>query len=121
MDWFQRFSLIKSSSKVSGYKVNFEYPKKLRELHNNYPLAPGKIEIKKEMLFKYQLMIVGVYKIPIGNVKNWFITFFDIEEYVFRYENLKLYFKTGIKTKKSHRVLESNQSCWLKPYNEFYL
>ena len=30
-------------------QVDLEYPKELRELHNDYPLALGKIEIKKEM------------------------------------------------------------------------
>ena len=31
-------------------EVDLEYPKELRELHNNYPLTPVKIEIKREML-----------------------------------------------------------------------
>ena len=31
-------------------EVDLEYPKELRELHYDYPLAPDKIEIKKEML-----------------------------------------------------------------------
>ena len=29
-------------------EVDLEYPKALRELHNDYPLAPDKIKIKKE-------------------------------------------------------------------------
>ena len=36
-------------------EVDLEYPKKLQELHNDYPLAPDKIEIKREMLFEYDL------------------------------------------------------------------
>ena len=35
------------------------------------------------------------------------------------YENLKLYFRLGLKLKKIYRVLEFNQSQWLKPYIEF--
>ena len=31
---------------VQSSKVYLEYPKELCELHNDYPLAPGKIEIK---------------------------------------------------------------------------
>ena len=46
-------------------------------------LAPDKIKIIKEMLYKYQLVI------------------------------------STIKTKKIHRVLELNQSQWLKPYVKF--
>ena len=33
-------------------------------------LAPDKIEIKREMLFEYQLKIADLCNIPIGNVKN---------------------------------------------------
>ena len=36
-----------SSSKRCILEVNLEYPKELRQLHNDYPLAPNKIEIKK--------------------------------------------------------------------------
>ena len=34
-----------------------EYPKELRELYYDYPLAPDKIEIKKEMLYQYRSII----------------------------------------------------------------
>ena len=36
-------------------KVDLEYPKELHELHNDFPLVPDKIEIKREMLSSYQL------------------------------------------------------------------
>ena len=54
---------------------DLEHPKELHELHNNYPLAPEKIEMKKEMLCNCQLKIADFYNIPIGNVKNWYLTF----------------------------------------------
>ena len=39
-----------NSSKGCILEVDHEYPKELRELHNDFPLAPDKIEIKREML-----------------------------------------------------------------------
>ena len=44
--------------------------------------------------------------------------FFDKEKYRIHYENLKLYLRIGLKLKKIHRVLEFNQSQWLKQYVE---
>ena len=35
------------SSKGCVLEIELEYPKELRELHNDYPLAPDKIEIKR--------------------------------------------------------------------------
>ena len=35
-----------NSSKGCLLEVYVEYPKELRKLHNDYPLAPDKIEIK---------------------------------------------------------------------------
>ena len=51
------------------------------ELHNDYPLAPGKIEIKKEILSQYQWMTCHFYNILIGNVKKVVPNFFDREKY----------------------------------------
>ena len=52
-----------NSSKGCVLEVDLEYPKELRELHNDYPLALDKIEIKGEMLSEYQLKTVGLYNI----------------------------------------------------------
>ena len=46
---------ISNSSKRCVLQVDLECPKELRELHNDYPLAPDKIEIKRDMLSDYQL------------------------------------------------------------------
>ena len=51
-----------NSSKGCVLEVDLEYPKELHELHNDYPLAPDKIEIKREMLSEYQLKIADLYK-----------------------------------------------------------
>ena len=50
-------------------KVGFKYPKELRELHNDYSLAPDKTENKREILSEYQLNIADLYNIPIGILK----------------------------------------------------
>ena len=108
-----------NSSKRCVLKVDLKYPKELPELHNDCQLAPYKIEIKREMLSEYQLKIADLYNIPTDNVKKLVPTFFDKEKYVIHYENLKLYLRLGLNLKKIHRILEFNQSQWLKQYVEF--
>ena len=51
-------------------EVDFEYPKELHELHNDYPLAPDKLETKREMLSDYQLKTADNHNISIGNAKK---------------------------------------------------
>ena len=100
----KEFDLNKcTSNSLKGcvLEVDLEYPKELRELHNDYPLAPDKIEIKREMLSNYQLKIADLYNIPIiGNIKKLVPNFFNNEKNVIRYENLKLYLRLGLKLKK---------------------
>ena len=67
-----------NSSKGCVLEVDLEYPKELHELHNDLPLAPDKIEIKREMLSRYQVKIADLYNIPIGNVKKLVPNLFDL-------------------------------------------
>ena len=90
-----------NSSKESVLEVDFEYSKELRELKNDYPLAPDKIEIKREIMSECQLKIEGLYNIPIGNVKKLVPNLFEKEKYVLHYENLQLYLRLGLKLKKN--------------------
>ena len=46
-----------NSSKGCVLEVELEYLKELHKLQNDYPVAPDKIEIKREMLSEYQLKI----------------------------------------------------------------
>ena len=68
-----------NSSKGCVVEVDLGNLKELRELNNDYPLAPDKIQIKIEMLYDYQLKIADLYNIPIGNVKKLVPNFFDKE------------------------------------------
>ena len=62
----------------------------LHEIHNDYLLALGKTEIKREMLFDYQLKIADLYSIPIDNVIKLVPNFFDKEKYEIHYVSLQL-------------------------------
>ena len=42
-----------NNSKGCVLEVDLEYPKELRELPNDYPLAPDRIEIKRKILSDY--------------------------------------------------------------------
>ena len=57
----KKFDLNKHKSNTSkGYvlEVNLEHPQEFRELHNDYPLTPDKIEIKGEILSSYQIKML---------------------------------------------------------------
>ena len=56
-----------NSPKGCVFDFDLEYSKELRKLHNDYPLALDKIEIKREMLSNYQLKTADLYDIPSGN------------------------------------------------------
>ena len=71
------------------------------------------------MLSNYQLQAADLYNILIDNVKKLLPNFLDKEKYVIHYENLKMYLRFGLKLKDILRVLEFNQSQWLKQYVEF--
>ena len=74
---FELNKYTRNTSKGWVLKVDLEYLKELRELHNDYPLALVKIEMKREMLFEYQLKIPDLYSIPICSVKKLLPNFFD--------------------------------------------
>ena len=86
-----------NSSKGCALEVDLEYPKELRKLHSDYPLAYDKIDIKREMLSEYQLKIIDVYSIPISNVKKSVPNFLDKERYVLHYEKLQIYLRLGLR------------------------
>ena len=54
---------------MDGYilEVDLEYSD---ELHNDYPLAPEKLEISDDMLSKYCIEIAKEYGIKVGGVKK---------------------------------------------------
>ena len=100
-------------------EVNLEYPEELHDLHNDYPLAPEKVKVTKDMLSDYCQNIAEKYSISTGLVHKLIPTLGNKEKYVLHYRNLQLYINLGLKVTKVHQVLEFNQSPWLKQYIDF--
>ena len=77
-------------------EVDLEYPIRLHDLHNDYPLAPDHLRMDK------------VEKL-VPNLQRK-------ENYVVHYKALKTYQKYGIKVSKVHRGIVFHDSPWMKPY-----
>ena len=100
-------------------EVDLEYGKELHNLHNDYPLGAEKMKVTKDMLSDYCKMIADKFNISTGLVHKLIPTLNNKEKYVLHYRNLQLYIDLGLKVTKIHRVLEFDQSPWLKQYIEF--
>ena len=83
-------------------EVDLEYPRELHDLHNDYPVAPEKSKVSKNMLSGYCKKISEKYNISIGQVNKLILTLKDKKEYVLHYRNLQLYLDLGLKIKKVH-------------------
>jgi hypothetical protein len=100
--------------------VDLEYPKDLHDSNSDYPLAVERFTVDKEMLSPHSRKILdelykGTYKCTEKLVPN----LFNKSEYVVHYRTLKLYIELGLKVLKIHKVVEFEQSRWLKKYVDF--
>ena len=100
-------------------EVDLEYPHKLHELHNDYPLAPEKLPVSGDMLSNYCKRIADKYEIKVGDVKKIIPNLGNKTNYVVHYRNLQLYLSLEMKLTKIHRVLKLKQSDWMKKYIDF--
>ena len=101
-----------SENSLIGYilEVDLEYPDKLHDLHNDYPLAPDKLKISSNMLPKYCSDIADKYGINIGGVKKLVPNLRGKIKYIIHYRNLQYYLSLRIKLIKVHRILKFKQS-----------
>ena len=118
IDRFDENSVDENST---GYilEVDFEYLNELHELHIDYPLAPEKREISRNMLSNCCSSIANKYCIKIGGVNKLAQNLGNKSKYVLHYRNLQLYLSLGMKLVKVHRVLKFRQSDWLRKYIDF--
>ena len=102
-----------------GYFIecDLEYPNELHTLHNDYPMAPERVQINVEMLSDKQVGISRQYtrarsKANVKLVPN----LMKKVKYMTHYMNLKFYLEHGMKLTKVYRVIRFRQSLWMRPY-----
>ena len=100
-------------------EADLEYPNKLQDFHNDYPLAPEKIKINSSMLSKYCSSIANNYGIKVSEVNKLTPNLGNKQNYVIHYRSLQLYISLGMKVTKVHKILKFKQSDWLKKFVEF--
>ena len=112
----------KTSNSSTGYilDVDLEYPQELHDIHNDYPLAPEKINIPKEWLSDYSLEIANAHNITTRTVKILVPNLINKNNYVIHYRNLQQCLELGMKLKKKNRILKFKQKDWIKPDIDFH-
>ena len=78
-------------------EVDLQYPEKLHDLHNDYPLCPEGVKCK-------------------NNVEKLIPNLRDKKKYVLHYKNLIQCIRYGMKLTRIHRGIKFVESEWLKPY-----
>ena len=73
--------------------VDLYYPDELHDLHNDYPLAGEKIEVKKEIFSNYQIQITEHNNISLGKNKKLLPNLENNRKYKLHYQNMKILFK----------------------------
>ena len=114
VDKFDVMSINEKSPIGYLLEVDLEYPDKLHELHNDYPLAPEKLAVSSDILSKYCKKIAEKYEIKVGDVKKLIPSLGNKTNYVVHYRNLQLCLSLVMKLSKSHKVLKFKQSDWIK-------
>jgi len=104
-----------------GYVVecDLDYPRRLHDEHNDYPLAAEKVAITVEMVSEKQAELHRSYSFNRSSVQTKLIpNLLPKEKYACHYRNLKFYLSRGLVITKIHRVLRFKQSKWLGKYIE---
>ena len=110
VDVFDVNSVSEKKSNRIFSRIDLEYPDELHELYNDYPLAPEKLAVSRNILSKYCEKIADKYETKVGDVKKFIPNLGKKTNYVVHYKNLQLYLSLGMKLTKIHRVLKCKQS-----------
>ena len=91
-----KFLKKRDTNKGYIFEVDLDYPESLWVSHNDYPLAPEKVKVRK--------------------IEKLICSFLPKRHYVLHYKNLKQYLQEGLILKKVHRGIKFYQSPWMEPY-----
>ena len=88
--WWVWYNVNEKS--LIGYLLegDLQYPDKLHEFLNDYPLAPEKLAVFSDMLSNYCKKIADKYEIKVGDVKKLIPNLGNKTNYVVHYRNLQL-------------------------------
>ena len=90
------YSMANTGKKGYIFEVDLEYPKHLWKTHNDYPLAPEKMNV--------------------NGVEKLISHFRPRKNYVVHYRNLRQYLEMGMRITAVHRGITFFQSSWMEPY-----
>ncbi|CAH3027956.1 unnamed protein product [Porites evermanni] len=98
MDILDKANHSMSNRGRKGYifEVDLEYPSNQWETHNDYPLAPEKMNV--------------------NGVEKLICHFKPRKNYVVHYRNLRQYLEMGMRITAVHRGISFYQSSWMEPY-----
>ncbi|UYV81655.1 PLSCR3 [Cordylochernes scorpioides] len=91
------------------FVVDLCYPEHLHDSHNDFPLAPERLQIRFSNVSSTQHRFLD----------QTLSQFFPKSSYTVHYRTLKFYLSQGLILTKIHKILSFNQSPWLKPYIDF--
>ena len=104
-----------------GYilEIDLEYPTTLHDEHSDYPLAPESMKISNEMLSPFSQKLKENLQFKGQPTPKLIPNLHDKTKYITHYKNLKFYLQQGMILKKVHRIIQFNQSPWMKNYIDF--
>ena len=119
VDWQAIDWSAQTEDQPFGYIVqcDLEYPFELHEGHNDYPLAPERVQVSERMLSDKAVDIKRHYNVSRGAIDTKLIpNLMNKVKYVTHYMNLKYYLEKGMKLGKIYKVIKFHQSLWLEAY-----
>ena len=98
------------------FECDLRYPANLHDLHNEYPLAPERVNIETDMLSEKQLQIRLNYNISQAHSTKLVPHLGDRAHYVLHSSALRFYLEQGMELVRVHRCISFHQEQWMKPY-----
>ena len=102
-----------------GYFIecDLEYPPELHDAHNDYPLAPERLNVQATLLSDAQVELRTHYHISESSYNPKLVpNLMPKKGYLCHYLNLQFYLTHGMQLSRVTRVLKFRQSKWLAPY-----
>lgn len=117
-----------------GYvlEVDLQYPDELHDLHSDLPLAPEHMTVEDDQLSPYTKALYHnlhylhekddnseTPSLHRPRTRKLVPNLFQKDRYIVHIRNLQMYLNLGLRVLKIHRIVEFEQSSWLKPYIAF--